>query len=203
MAAGIPVDTLGISPIAVFQNTRNVGGTNRVQHEALVVTRVGGCLFKTPKGVMHASLEDDGTWRYPSFRSQGGQESDLRVAFDTAGRMAFYGMAEPLPDHGSTRAGSAPHHPLTTGPAGDKDRSCSARVSDRKVADRSIDHPTWAIHASAHAPDSILPDLAEGLAHGGGLRETNHDRAAQRTSQIIARRPPPTPLRACPTSLRR
>ncbi|MFJ4326330.1 DUF317 domain-containing protein [Streptomyces tricolor] len=59
-----------------------------------------------------------------------------------------------------------------------------------------MDHPTWAIHASAYTPASLLAHLAEELAHGTGIRQTRPFHAAQRTSRITST----PPARAAPPS---
>ncbi|WP_217570496.1 DUF317 domain-containing protein [Streptomyces sp. GbtcB7] len=58
----------------------------------------------------------------------------------------------------------------------------------------SIDHPTWAIHASPYAPAGLLDHLTEELAHGTGPRQT-HTAPAQPTKRITSSPPAaPTPV---------
>lgn len=57
----------------------------------------------------------------------------------------------------------------------------------------SINHPAWAIHASAYTPASLLAHLAEELAHGTGTRRSSPPQTAQRTSRITATPPPAVP----------
>ncbi|MCL6737714.1 MULTISPECIES: DUF317 domain-containing protein [Streptomyces] len=66
----------------------------------------------------------------------------------------------------------------------------------------SINHPTWAIHASAYTPAGLLAHLAEELAHGTGTRRTHPRQAAQYTSQTNTTAPPPAPHQPLPKSRR-
>ncbi|MET9664963.1 DUF317 domain-containing protein [Streptomyces sp. NPDC006475] len=65
----------------------------------------------------------------------------------------------------------------------------------------SIDHPTWAIRASAYTPAGLLADLAEELAHGIGTRQTTSGQA--RRVKQIASSPPATLPPPLSTDLRR
>ncbi|MDX3521978.1 DUF317 domain-containing protein [Streptomyces scabiei] len=66
----------------------------------------------------------------------------------------------------------------------------------------SINHPTWAIHASAYTPAGLLAHLAEELAHGTGTRQTYSRQAAPHKGQINTALPLPVPPRPLPTSRR-
>ncbi|GGZ79466.1 DUF317 domain-containing protein [Streptomyces bluensis] len=57
----------------------------------------------------------------------------------------------------------------------------------------NINHPAWAIHASAHTPASLLAHLAEELAHGTGTRRSSPPHTTHRTSRITATPPPAVP----------
>ncbi|MEU8918408.1 DUF317 domain-containing protein [Streptomyces libani] len=47
----------------------------------------------------------------------------------------------------------------------------------------SVDQPTWALHASPHAPASMIASLATELAHGSGTRRPLHPGARRQPPQ--------------------
>ncbi|GAA2312592.1 hypothetical protein Scani_00130 [Streptomyces caniferus] len=55
----------------------------------------------------------------------------------------------------------------------------------------SVDHPTWALHTSPHAPASMLAGLATELAHGTGTRRPLHPGTTQRCTRTPVATTPP------------